>query len=292
MLKRVCTIISLLLALNLLLVACGSPAPAAPTAAPTVAATTAPTSSAPQPTASAQPMANHPFKPVYLTVNMEQQSTWVRNFNPFSGDARMQATTIIYEPMMIYDKATSQLVPWLATAYAWNSDNTLLTFTLRQGVKWSDGQPFTSKDVTFTFDLLNKYPALLNNLGSILTDDIDSWSAPDDFTVQFKFKVVYTPALHLLANQLIVPEHIWKDVADPTTYTNDTPVGTGPFTEVTKFQDQTYTLEKNPYYWQPGKPAFQGMIFPAYPGNDQANMALVQGDLDWAGNFVPDIEKT
>ena len=55
---------------------------------------------------------------------------------------------------------------------------------------------------------------------------------------------------------------------------------------------QIYILEKNPYYWQPGKPAFQGIRYPAFADNDAANLALVNGDLDWAGNFVPDIEKT
>ena len=64
------------------------------------------------------------------------------------------------------------------------------------------------------------------------------------------------------------------------------------FTQVSKFDSQIYILEKNPYYWQPGKPAFQGIRYPAFADNDAANLALANGDLDWAGNFVPDIEKT
>ena len=258
--------------------------PTQPPAVTNPPATTAPTTTPPQPTS--------PPQPVYLTVNNEQQSTWVRNFNPFSPDARAQASTIIYEPMMIFNKATAELVPWLATGYTWSPDNTALTFKLHSGVKWSDGQPFSAKDVTFTFDLLKKFPALLNNIGSILTDNIESWSAPDEGTVVFKFKTVHTPALHVLADQLIVPEHIWKDIADPTTFTNENPVGTGPFTQVTRFEEQIYILEKNPNYWQAGKPAFQGLKYPAYPGNDQANLALANGELDWAGNFVPDADNT
>ena len=66
----------------------------------------------------------------------------------------------------------------------------------------------------------------------------------------------------------------------------------GPFTEVTRFEDQIYVVEKNPNYWQEGKPYFQGLKYPAYPGNDQANMALANGEIDWAGNFVPDIDST
>jgi peptide/nickel transport system substrate-binding protein len=296
--RRTLVLISLVSIAAMLLGACGggaaTQAPAAPQ--PTTPPTAAQGQPATQPPAAAQPTApaapSAPAGAVYLTLNMEQQSTWVRNFNPFSPDTRMQSQTIIYEPMMIFNKSKAELTPWLATGYSWNADNTLLTFKLRPGVKWSDGQAFTAKDVTFTFDLLAKNPALLNNIGSILTDNIESWSAPDETTVVFKFKSVHTPALYLLADQIIVPEHIWKDVADPSTFTNENPVGTGPFTQITRFEDQIYIIEKNPNYWQAGKPAFQGLRFPAYPGNDQANLALAGGELDWAGNFVPDIEKT
>ncbi len=228
----------------------------------------------------------------FLTVNYEQVSTWVQNFNPFSPNALGSTVTAIYEPMMIYNKSTGELVPWLATAYAWSADNLTLTFTIRKSVKWSDGQPFTAKDVVFTYDLLKNNEALTGTATSVLSEYIDSYSAPDDNTVEFKFKSVYTPALYDIANQIIVPQHIWKDVADPLTFTNEKPVATGPFTEVTKFESQIYVLEKNPNYWQAGKPAFQGIRYPAYADNDAANLALVNGDLDWTGNFVPDIETT
>jgi len=229
---------------------------------------------------------------IYLTLNYEQVSTWVRNFNPFSANALGSTFTAIYEPMMIYNKATGELVPWLATKYQWSEDNLTLTFTIRQNVKWSDGEPFTAKDVVYTYNLLQNNEALTGTATSVLNEYIDSFSAPDDFTVVFKFKSVYTPALYDIANQIIVPEHIWKDVSDPLTWTNDNPVATGPFTEVTKFESQIYVVEKNPYYWQEGKPTFQGLRYPAYADNDAANLALVSGDLDWAGNFVPDIENT
>jgi peptide/nickel transport system substrate-binding protein len=267
-----------------------APQPVAPTAA--VVATEAPATTAPPtqlPPTEAVPVAK---EPVFMTVNVEQVSTWMRNFNPFSPDVRYPAQAGMYEPLMNYNKSTGELVPWLATDYAWNADNTALTFKIRQGVKWSDGQPFTARDVVFTFDMLKNNPALATVATSILTDYVDSFTAPDDFTVEIKFKTVYTLSLYDLANQYIVPEHIWKDIADPVTFTNDNPVATGPFTEVTKFEDQIYVVEKNPYYWQEGKPYFQGLRYPAYPGNDQANLALVNGELDWAGNFVPDIEKT
>ncbi len=274
-----------LMVVSLILSACAGGTPAT-TTAPPAAATEAPVAQVTEAPVAAT------AQPVYMTINVEQVSTWMRNFNPFSPDVRYPAQTGMYEPLMNYNKATGELVPWLATEYAWNTDNTLLTFKIREGVKWSDGQPFTANDVAFTFDLLKKFPALATASTTILNDFVDTITAPDDFTIEIKFKKVYTLALFDLANQYIVPEHIWKDIADPVTFTNDNPVATGPFTEVTRFEDQIYVVEKNPYYWQEGKPYFQGLRYPAYPGNDQANLALVNGELDWAGNFVPDIEKT
>jgi peptide/nickel transport system substrate-binding protein len=96
----------------------------------------------------------------------------------------------------------------------------------------------------------------------------------------------------LLAQQPIVPEHIWKDVVDPLVFTNPDPVGTGPFTEVRVFRNQVWELGRNPRYWQPGEPRVEALRMVAYPSNDQANLALVEGEVDWAGNFVPDIERT
>jgi len=92
--------------------------------------------------------------------------------------------------------------------------------------------------------------------------------------------------------QPIIPHHVWEKIADPMTFTNPTPVGTGPFTEVRVFRNQVYELGKNPHYWQPGKPAVDGLRFLAFPSNDQANMALIEGAVDWSANFVPAIDRT
>ncbi len=111
-------------------------------------------------------------------------------------------------------------------------------------------------------------------------------------TVAFRFSRVYIPGFAELAHQPIIPQHIWKDVADPVTFTNPDPVGTGPFTEVRVFRNQVYELGRNPHYWQPGKPAVDALRFLAFPTNDQANLALVEGEVDWAGNFVPAVDRT
>lgn len=227
--------------------------------------------------------------PGVLTLTaVEQQATWVRNFNPLMPDTRWPAAAGIYEPMAVFNSVTGKWVPWLATAWDWRDEGLTLAFTLREGVRWSDAQPLTTADVVFTFELLKKFPAL---------DQKSAWKylerveAGEGSQVLFHFKRVYVPGLAVLAQQPLVPQHLWSKVEDPMLFTNPTPVGTGPFTEVRLFQSQVYELGRNPHYWMPGKPAVEAIRLPAFPSNDQANLALVDGELDWAANYVPAIER-
>ncbi|WP_437947747.1 ABC transporter substrate-binding protein [Sorangium sp. So ce296] len=249
---------------------------------------------APERAAKAEPAASAskpaPKGAAMVTIAREQQATWVRNFNPLLAEGSVRFPTVagIYEPMLIYNTMRNEYTPWLATSYAWSDGNRKLTFTVRSGVKWSDGQPFSAKDVSFTFALLKKHPALdLSGVWRFL----GAVTAEDESTVEFVLRRPYVPGLSYIGHQPIVPAHVWKDVADPVTFANENPVATGPFTEVRVFQNQVYELGKNPHYWQEGKPAVDGLRFPAYPSNDQVTMALVNGEVDWAGAFVPDIER-
>jgi peptide/nickel transport system substrate-binding protein len=225
-----------------------------------------------------------------LSISVEKQSAWVRNFNPLApGEgARFPTRAGVYEPLLVFDTVEGVYVPWLAKRYAWSDDHMRLTFTLR-AAHWSDGARFSSADVVLTFALLRDHRALdLRNVWDFLEDV----RAVDATTVEMRFRRVYVPGLADVAEQMIVPAHVWRDVADPVTFANETPVGTGPFTEVLVFRNQVYELGKNPFYWQPGKPKVEALRFLAYPGNEQANLALVEGDIDWAGDFVPSVERT
>jgi len=113
----------------------------------------------------------------------------------------------------------------------------------------------------------------------------------DERTVDFAFKRVFIPGAGEIAAQQIVPEHAWAGIKDPVAFANEKPVATGPFTEVLTFQNQVYELGRNPHYWQRGLPRVRALRFPAYPGNDRANLALVFDEVDWAGNFVPAIDR-
>jgi len=225
-----------------------------------------------------------------LKVYQEAQISWVRNFNPLSpaGSARWPTSSGIYEPLFIYNSMTGEYVPWLGLDYTWEKGNKVLKMLIRDNVKWSDGEPFSAEDVAFTFNIKRKHRAL---------DTRDSWGylkeviAVSDTIVRFEFKRVYVPGFDALATQSIVAKHIWNTIDDPVKYSNPNPVGTGPFTEIIRFDNQLWELGKNPNYWQKGKPQINKLIFPTYPSNEQVTLALLSGNLDWAGAFIPAVDR-
>ena len=219
-----------------------------------------------------------------------RQAPFTRAFNPFKSEAEARWPTWagIHEPLIICNRLTGQYTPWLATAHTWSPDNLKLRFTLRSGVRWSDGAPFSSRDVVFTFDLMRRFPAL---------DHDTVWSflagvaAVDERTVEFTLKRPYTPGLLYVGEQAIVAEHKWKDVANPVDFDDPSPVGTGPFVEVLRFDPNVYELGRNKAYWQVGKPAVDVLRVPLYRSNEEITRALLADKVDWASLFFPDIEK-
>ena len=110
-------------------------------------------------------------------------------------------------------------------------------------------------------------------------------------TVEFTLKRPFTPGLASIGQQAIVAEHKWKDVAQPAAFDDPAPVGTGPFTEVKRFEPTVYELGRNPKYWQAGKPGVDVLRVPLYRSNEEILQALQAGELDWASLFLPDVEK-
>jgi peptide/nickel transport system substrate-binding protein len=207
------------------------------------------------------------------------------NFNPFSANKR-SGTAYMYEPLEYVNSINGQQTPFLATGHTLKG-STAVDFTIRTGVKWSDGKPFTPADVVFTFDYIKKYPAL-DSLG--IWQHVKSVSASGN-TVSVKFKAPDVPFVQQLEQQLIVPEHIWSKISDPTTYTNTSPVVTGPYV-VGTFNPNQYTLLKNTKYWQAGNVAATRIVFPALTGNTQSQLELSQGGYDWATLFIPSVKTT
>lgn len=212
--------------------------------------------------------------------------TLTENFNPFAS-TQLHGTYLIYEPLEIPSSVDGTYTPFLATGHQFSSPTTLV-YTLRQNVKWSDGQPFSGQDVAFTFDMLKKYPAL---------DTTGVWTQLSDVTangntVTMTFKQANVPFAATIAQVPIVPQHLWTSVNDPTKYTNTTPVGTGPFT-LKSFAPTQYVLQKNTSYWQADKIAPAEVNMPAQSSNQSTNqLDVTSGKFDWAYNFLPDVQST
>src|SRR5258706_15573367 len=142
-------------------------------------------------TAEGQPPPASPSRPLTISVG-PRDGVWKRVFNPllYDADTRWPAAAGIYEPLIVYNRATASYMPWLGTRYDWSEGNKRLRFTLRPGVKWSDGTPFTSRDVVFTFQLLRNFAALDRYR---MWDFLSDVTAVDAGAVDFVFQRPFTP---------------------------------------------------------------------------------------------------
>jgi peptide/nickel transport system substrate-binding protein len=213
---------------------------------------------------------------------------YVDDFNMFSPNQQDATNGMIYEPMFFYDTAKAgDIKPWLGTSYAWSNGGKTLTVQLKHNVTWTDGKPFTSADVVYTFDLAMKSTAL-NKYALPLA----SVSADGTYGVTLNFtKAAYTDGYYALGRVEILPQHIWKSISNPTTFLNEHPVGTGAYI-LTKFSPQVFELTANPHYYMPGLPHFKTVRFIGYTGNTTMDAAIEAGQLDWTGAFIPNIKKT
>jgi peptide/nickel transport system substrate-binding protein len=224
-----------------------------------------------------------------LTISNESGALWTCNFNPFNLSYIFLSLGTVYEPLAFVNTLqNAKATPWLASSWAWGNGNKTLTFTMRNGVKWSDGKPMSAADVVFTFNLLKKYKALdINSVWSVLSSVTQKGSNQ----VVMTFKAPSVNYFYYIADQVaIVPQHIWSTISDPVKYPDLHPVGTGPYT-VSPCTPQNITYKANPHYWQPGKPKIKTVNYPAFTSNDTANTYLANGQAQWGGQFIPSIQK-
>jgi peptide/nickel transport system substrate-binding protein len=222
-----------------------------------------------------------------LTISNENGALWTCGFNPLNSSYNLLSVGFIYEPLVYVNPLQGgKTTPMLASSYTWGADNKSLTFTIRSGVKWSDGTPMTAADVAYTFNLEKKYPALdLTGVWSVLS----SVTATGN-TVTMNFSNVAVPYFYYIADQTpIVPQHIWSTLANPSTDSIKNPVGTGPYL-MSKCSPQNITYTANPHYWQPGLPRIHTLQYPAFTSNATANNTLASGQAQWGAQYIPDIQ--
>jgi peptide/nickel transport system substrate-binding protein len=210
------------------------------------------------------------------------------NYNPFvQSTAAYQAgaDSMMYEPLMDFNLTNPAAKPYymLATAYKWGKGGKSITFTIRQGVKFSNGSAMTPADVAFSFNLLKQYPDV-NTAGLAITG---ASASGNNVTVTFS-SPQYTN-LQSIGNTYVVPQSIWSSVGDPGTYVDSNPIGTGPYT-VASTGASGITLTANPSYWG-GAPAVSTLEIPAIASNTTVLSLLTSNQLTWAGNFITGLQK-
>ncbi|MCL2417978.1 MAG: ABC transporter substrate-binding protein [Conexibacteraceae bacterium] len=235
-----------------------------------------------------------------IVIDNESGATWSCQFNPLNPADFGAGTTfgLMYEPLMYVNilQSTAAPKPMLATADAWSHGFKTLTFTIRSGVKWTDGTAFSAKDVVYTFNAIKSDKAL--DINSLFTNDggpIESVTAKGSDKVVFKFNAPAQTYFYYVADQTaIVPQHIWSKLSQSklATYTDTKPVGTGPYT-LGSCSAQNIKYERNAHYWQskPSHPVpmIQEIDYPSFLSNTSANLQLQQGLAQWGGQYIPNV---
>lgn len=237
-------------------------------------------------------------------------------FNPLSDDPAFPNTSncnLVYESMFGYNSLTGELEGILAKEYMISEG--FLTVLLNENAKWSNGDPVTSEDVMYTFELHKKYPTPMESHWQYIAE----MQAEDAHTVTFTLsEKKYNPLSmkDVISSTHILPKNVYKELEDKAIaavkaetdsgeldpgailqkiceYKDDKPVASGPYT-IYAYDDQKVVLKRVDTYW--GTIMHNGELppplyiaHPIYKSNDAGNLALVQGQLDLSQNFIPQI---
>lgn len=189
----------------------------------------------------------------------------------------------MYEPLYLVNSLIGKQTHWLATRYKWVG-NKEAQYTIRSGVKWSNGQPFTAQHVVFTFNLLKKYPAVdLTGIWSF----ISSVSASGN-VVTFNFSTPNVPGLQDILNQEIVCPPQFKNV-NLATFTDASLIVTGSYVLDT-FHSTEYTLKVKPLYGQRSLIKVPEITEVSVNG-EASTLQMAEGKFDEAILFAPNIQK-
>jgi peptide/nickel transport system substrate-binding protein len=216
-------------------------------------------------------------------------------WNPFAASARLDQGLMqaMAEPLFILNMAspTGEVINWLGESMTYNTDATVWTIKLRQGITWSDGTPLNADDFLFTVNLGIQHTDL-SNMPSF--NNVASVDKIDDLTLQFTLKkgdYRFGPSSFVAKTStpfFIVPQHIWEG-QDPTTFTNydpakGWPIFSGPYllksVSGTEFE---YVHNENWWGAKAGLadlPKPEKLIWVAYGTVETRTVAMAKHDLD------------
>jgi peptide/nickel transport system substrate-binding protein len=196
--------------------------------------------------------------------------------------------SLVFDYLLSADRDL-RLVPELAAVVPTSAnggisrDGKTITYTLRRGVRWHDGKPFTSADVAFSFHLV--MDPKVNVQSRLGYDEVASVETPDDFTVRFHLKRAYAPILRTLfapsgEPYRIVPKHLLAHSADVNQDRfGSNPVGTGPYRFVSWQRGDRLEYAANADYWG-GKPKIPRIVVRDIPDLNTVGVQLRTHALD------------
>lgn len=222
-----------------------------------------------------------------FNYNLTQQPTTLNPLSSTDYYASLVQAKIV-EGLATRDEDTYEWKPALSTDWEISEDGLVYTFTLREGVKWHDGKPFTAEDVKFSFDAImhpeNKYNTAHQKP---YFENIESCTVLDGGKkVQFKAKKKYFGNFNVVAGMSILPKHLYENPSEEQEKTlNKTLVGTGPYTLGEWRRGKFIVLEKNPAWWgnsvYPDQHLFARQRLRFIKEGNIAIQRLEKGDLDY-----------
>jgi peptide/nickel transport system substrate-binding protein len=217
-----------------------------------------------------------------LRVGWSSEPDTMNPLTSYSTEAN-EVLQLVYDKLNDYD-ADLKSVPSLAESTTASDDGTTVTYALRSGVTWHDGEPFTADDVEFTFGLiggegLSQYAQWLTDMKDVKATD------PATVVVTYAKPQAFDPGLAIP----ILPKHIWegKSSAAIQKFANDAPVGTGPFIFGEWKRGQTVSVERNPDFWGTA-PAAATVIWVLYQNEDVMAQGLQGSEVD----ILPEVPPT
>ncbi len=286
----------LALVLTLVLAACGTPS--APQAAAGTPQTAPAAGAAAAPAGLKEVPRNRTFR--LMRGGTSGQHVDYELWNPYAVGANHQnGANIMYEPLAFYSAYADKEIMWLAESYKYNADATELTIKTRQGIKWSDGQPFSAEDVAFTFESLKALGPKVR-WGVDVQQFVESAKAIDQQTVLVKFKVPAPRFFNLVSYKFdigvyIVPKHIFEG-QDWTTFkafdiAKGWPVTTGPF-KVVASSAQQKIYDRRDTWWASEQglahmPEMERIVQLPDGQEQQQAQALITNDIDMGFTLDP-----
>ena len=220
-------------------------------------------------------------------------------FNPLNSNAAWPVSSnylLTYETLFAYNQVTGALDPLLAKDYGFSTNNITLTVTLQDDTQWQDGQPLTTDDVVYSYELAQTYSDIYY---ATLYDYITEIKSTGDRTLQITLSASnHNPGMvkNFLATIKILPMHIWQPretqcVLPLPECPETNPVGSGPYTMI-NYSPEKITLFRDDDYWGKttyGLPKPKYIVHSLFLNYEAGKLAFLNGDVDLSASYFPEL---